>query len=100
MGMENASFWKAPANEILDRPPGVVTAASPLRSLNRAANIREEFDEVVSRSSLSVSLSLSGSTSLVTVARGGFYDVCANVGVASPTYICREVIENIYRSKD
>lgn len=58
-GMENASFWKAPANEILDRPPGVVTAASPLRSLNRAANIREEFDEVVSRSSLSVSLFLS-----------------------------------------
>jgi len=56
--MENTSFQKAPVNEILDRHADVVTAASPIRLLNRAANIREEFDEVVSRSSLPVSFSL------------------------------------------
>lgn len=82
---ENAPFWKAPTNEILDRPPGSNIAALSLRSLNRAANICEEFNEVVSRS-----LSTSFSFWRYLVNHGsGFYDVCANVGIASPTYAVR-----------
>lgn len=58
-GMENA-FVLESAGERMKSSIAlrVVTAASSLHSLNRAANIREEFDEVVSRSSLSVSFSL------------------------------------------
>jgi len=45
-------------------------------------------------------LSLFLSSNILLTTDGVFYDVCANIGIASSMYICREVIENTYRPKD